>query len=179
VKPPIWVRVIDVAVAVAVAVLAIMLAMMMIVLALDSLGRNVFRSPITGTTDLVSHLWMPALALLGVGYAQLRDEHIRVTIVTEKAAPAARRVLEIVVEVVGGLTALLLAILTMNVFAENLRIGKTAQTAPWLPLWPGQLLVVIGLAICALAAAARIYRLARGLESPQGDTEKVRDEIVG
>lgn len=171
-RPGIWLRMTDGAVRAAVGVVAILVALMMIHLMLDSAGRNLFNAPVPGTTDVVTNLWMPGLAILALGHAQLRDEQVRVTILTEKTSPRARRVLEVAAEVVGGLTVLLLTVLTAQVFLASLEVGKRATSSRWLPIWPGQLLVVIGFAICTLAAVARVYRLARGEEIPVATAER-------
>ncbi len=177
-KSATWLRAIDGVVRIAVAVVATLIALMMLNLIIDSASRNLLQSPLPGTTDIVSFLWMPGLAILGLGYAQIRDEQVRVTIVSEKTSPSTRRKLEIATEIVSGITSLVLTIVAAQVFLDSLEIGKTATSSRWLQLWPGQFLITIGFAICALAAVARIYRLSVGTELPAAVPEELRSTVV-
>lgn len=173
-----WLGIIDGAVRVTIGAVSVFVALMALQLIVESAGRNLLSAPLPGTNDVITYVWMPGIAILALGYAQLRDEHIRVTILTEKTSPQARRVLEIATEAIGGLTALALAVLSTQVFLQALKIGKRAISTSWLPLWPGQLLVAVGFAVCFLAAAARIYRLAVGEQTDGADDEKLEGSII-
>src|SRR5215207_5440776 len=56
----------------------------------DVVARNVFNRPIGGTLEMVTYLWMPTVSL-AFGYAQLRDEHIRVTLLLENSSARVKK----------------------------------------------------------------------------------------
>ena len=61
-----------------------------------SLGRFFFNRPLPGTLDLTQFAWMPSAVSLGLGYALLRGEHIRVNLLTAPTGPRTQRIIEIV-----------------------------------------------------------------------------------
>jgi TRAP-type mannitol/chloroaromatic compound transport system permease small subunit len=124
----------------------------------DVAARFLGGAPLPGTLDATQYGWMPMVVALGLGYALLRGEHIRVNLLTAPTGERTQRVIEIV-----GMT---FTLATTGLFLwfgavramENTRIGTHSPGAAWLPTWPFQWVVIIGLAGLLLQACAQLYR---------------------
>src|SRR5215211_2655661 len=77
-EPLPWLKWIDRFSAFLAAVGGLCTAALMINIAVDVILRNTVNHPLEGTLDLTQFVWMPSLVALGLGYALVRGEHIRV-----------------------------------------------------------------------------------------------------
>jgi TRAP-type mannitol/chloroaromatic compound transport system permease small subunit len=122
------------------------------------ISRWFLGAPLPGTLDLTTFVWMPAVALLPMGYALQRAEHIRVSLLTTGASSRAQRITEI-----GGLllTALMLAVLVYLMFElamQNAAVGETAPGTPWLSIWPMRGVAAFALLVFLLQTLAELFR---------------------
>lgn len=162
---PAWVRAVDRFTTGLVWVVGALVVLMALNIIIDVVGRNVLNMSIYGTTELVSFVWMPGIACLALGYAQFRNEHIRVTLLLENLSPRAERVLDVFAELVALLLAVWIIQLCWYEFTDSRALGETATGLTWLPKWPGRLCLVLAYAGVIAGAAARLYRLTRGSTS--------------
>jgi TRAP-type C4-dicarboxylate transport system permease small subunit len=131
---------------------------LMINIAIDVVGRFVFASPLPGTLDLTQFLWMPVLVSLGLGYALLHGEHIRVSLLTARTSPQAQRMIEIIGM---GSTLAVTALLVWfgaEKATEAMGFAEKAVGTPWLLIWPSRWVLVIGLAVLLLQTMASLLR---------------------
>src|SRR5687768_10525420 len=77
-----WLKWIDRFSLVLAAVGGVCTAALMINIVIDVIKRNTLDRPLEGTLDLTQFVWMPSLVALGLGYALLRGEHVRVNLLT-------------------------------------------------------------------------------------------------
>lgn len=138
---------------------AILVLVMTVNVVADFTGRTFFNRPVTGTLELVQLIWMPGAAMLVLGYAQLRNEQIRVELVADEGKPAVRRVLALVSEVIAFVILVGLTLLMIERLQSALEIGASAMTERWIPVWPGVAMLVASFAIAALAAVVRFVKL--------------------
>ena len=131
---------------------------LMLHVAVDVAARYITNSPLPGTLDVTQFGWMPMLVALGLGYALLRGEHIRVNLLTAPTRERTQRIIEVV-----GLTFTLVTTGTFIWFGtgramHNMSIDAHSPGASWLPTWPFQWVVVVGLIGLLLQAFAQLYR---------------------
>lgn len=125
-------------------------------------GRSMAGTPLPGTLDLSTYIWMPIITVLGMGYALQRGEHIRVSLLTAPASNVTRRIVEVVSMV---LTTVILAALFYYTFlgaVSAASIGETATATPWLEVWPMRFVVAAGILVFTLQALAEFYRAITG-----------------
>lgn len=132
------------------------LAMMVNIVA-DVIARSVAR-PLPGTVDLTQFAWMPIVISLGLGYALLVGQHIRVTLLTGEAAPRTQRIVEIVGMTITLATAAALAWFGVERAIAATGIAEAPASTPWLPIWVFRWVLVIGVVGLALQAAAQLVR---------------------
>lgn len=120
------------------------------------------------TFDTSSNAWLElqwylfaAVFMLGAGYTLLRNEHVRIDILSSRFSPR----LQAWIDIFGGLFFLLpivLIILSLS-FApvlDSYRIHEMSSSAGGLLRWPVKALLPIGLILLALQAVSEIIKRA-------------------
>ncbi|WP_167042159.1 TRAP transporter small permease [Salinibacterium sp. ZJ454] len=131
---------------------------LMINIVFDVLGRFFFNRPLPGTLDLTQFAWMPALVSLGLGYALLRGEHIRVNLLTAPTGERTQRIIEIVSMVFTLGTVALFIWFGSEKAVEAMNFGEKAVGTPWLEIWPYRWIIVVGMLGLLLQAIASLLR---------------------
>lgn len=139
----------------------------------DVIGRSLFGSPLPGTLDLTTYAWMPTLVALGFGYALLRNDHIRVSLLTGSASPAAQRVAQLVSMLAVAVVAVALAYYGVQKAMDAMAYGESAVGAPWLVVWPFRWVVIVGLIGLTAQAVVDFMRAIR----PRPARVHPRDEL--
>lgn len=155
-----WLKWIDRVSTVAAALAGIATLGMMGNVIIDVIGRYAFKQPLPGTLDLVTFAWMPSLVSLGLGFALLRGEMVRVSLLTAPASPRTQRIIEIL-----GMTLMLFTVGFLLWYGfekavESTEMEETAVGTPWLPIWVFRWAVIAGLAVLVLQSAAQLLRAA-------------------
>lgn len=159
---PLWVRIIERGSRIFGILGAAAIGLMALHVLVDVLARNIVGRGFPGTLDIVQYWWMPLGAVLPMALAELRNEHITVTILTEKLHGFAKRFFD---TVTGTLSLVIIAAVTYYSSFSALHAmerGERALGAAWLPIWPIQLIVVAALAMFTLQLVATVYRSVLG-----------------
>lgn len=173
-REPGWLRLIDRISIVLAALGGVATVGLMINVVLDVIGRSILNRPLPGTLEITQFAWMPTLVSLGLGYALLRGEHIRVNLLTSPTGPQTQRVVEII--------AMTFTLATVGLFIwfgsqsalHSMDIGEWAVGASWLPVAPFRWIVVIGLAGLFLQCFASLWRAITVAEFvPDDDDEAI------
>lgn len=124
----------------------------------DVVGRFFFNRPLPGTLDLTQFAWMPMLVSLGLGYALLRGEHVRVNLLTAPTGERTQRVIEVVGMVFTLATTMLFIWFGTEKAIDAAGFGEKAVGTPWLEIWPFRWVLVLGMIGLFLQAAAQLVR---------------------
>ena len=157
-------RAIDTVVRAAAVVGGIALLVMCLNVVTDVALRNLANRPLPGTLDHVAYLWMPAAALLGLGIAHIKDEHIRVTLLLDQAPYQTRRWSLIAADLVTGLLVAWMAYLAFDALVASVRVFESSTLGN--PIWPARIFVFAAFAVFELGIVARIFRLWRNQLPP-------------
>lgn len=174
-----WLKWIDRASTVAAALAGISTLGMMVHVIIDVIGRYAFKQPLAGTLDLVTFAWMPSLVSLGLGFALLRGEMVRVSLLTAPASPRTQRIIEIL-----GMTLMLVTVGFLLSYGVEKAIYSTdleesAVGTPWLPVWVFRWVVIVGLAVLLLQSAAQVLRAATIEVFVPDDADELEAEAFG
>ncbi|WP_173922410.1 TRAP transporter small permease subunit [Agromyces sp. Marseille-P2726] len=131
---------------------------LMLNVVLDVVGRFFYNRPLPGTLDLTQFAWMPTLVSLGLGYALLRGEHIRVNLLTAPTGPRTQRIIEIVGMVFTLGTTAMFILFGAEKAVEAMNFGEKAVGTPWLEIWPFRFVIVVGMVGLLLQAFAQLLR---------------------
>lgn len=125
----------------------------------DVIGRSVFGRPLGGTLEIVQYWYMPAIVFFGLAFTQLRDEHLKVILLTESLPPRIRKVAEMVGQIIPFLLVLVLLYFGWSGANYSMSIGETALGTVNVPTWPPRFFVVIGLGMLLVQFFVTIYRM--------------------
>ncbi|MGW8814407.1 TRAP transporter small permease subunit [Gordonia terrae] len=106
--------------------------------------------PLDGTNALVSTIWMPLIVFLGLGFAQARNEHIRVTLVSDRLSPALLSIASVSTLLVAMAVTAVLIYASFNEAARSFEISQTTTGILALPVWPMKFVMLVGFTVLFL-----------------------------
>lgn len=140
---------------------AAVLAIMMINTVADVCGRYFFTKPIEGTFELVGIMLVIA-GSLGLGYCQLNQGNIRITVLSDLFRPRIQAVIFLVAYIIAAITTGMIcwqsALRAWGYIFKTL--GGTSVTLG-LPFWPFMMLLAIGFGWVCIIFLIDIYITAK------------------
>ncbi len=114
--------------------------------------------------DVSSNAWLElqwylfsAVFLLCAGYTLLRNEHIRIDIITGRLSPRGKAWLDIVCGLLFLLPmTILIMMLSWPIFMDSFLRNETSSDAGGLLRWPAKLLIPVGFLLLALQGVSEI-----------------------
>jgi TRAP-type C4-dicarboxylate transport system permease small subunit len=142
---------------------ALLVGLMMLTV-VNILGRWLFNTPVPGTVEL-TEIGMVGIVFMGLAYAQVREDHIKVDLLYEQLGARGRRVLGLFAALVSFATV---AVLTWRLWAYASRLQASGRTtsALQIPLSWVAWAAVIGGAIYAVGVLVTVGSRA---QLPEGD----------
>ncbi|MDZ7810008.1 MAG: TRAP transporter small permease [Arhodomonas sp.] len=116
---------------------------------LNVASRFVLGSPIPGVFEL-SALGMAVTVMFGLGWAQQRRKHIRVTFIAERLPPGPRAALEAFAWVVTAALLVLIAIPSSQEAYHSMVNGEFRWGIVNIPVWWVRIIIALGLWLAAL-----------------------------
>lgn len=159
---PAWARILMRLIKIGWGVAAVLTAVMGAMIILDVLRRNTGFTSLPGTVDMTAYWWMPPICFLTMGIVHMRNEQIRVTLLTEGASETTIRWSEFVIEIFLLALVAWFTWLQIDALLHAWDIGEAALGARWVVKWPSRLAVVIALLLLLAGIVLRIYSLATG-----------------
>lgn len=159
VAKPMWVRWIDRTSIILAAPATFATFILMAHVIIDVIGRTFFNRPLPSTLEIAQYWWMVLIVFGALGYAMLRGEHVRATLVTDHLPQAARRGAEIVALLLLGIFAAGLAWYGWQAATKSMDIQEAVIAAFPVPVWPFKWLLPLGAIALALQCIASIYRV--------------------
>lgn len=169
-----WIRSLDRSLSI---VTSIALIIMMLHIVLHAVMRGFFQAPITGTNEIVTFYYLPLVALLGIPAAQLKREHITVTLFTERMGERAAVALTVIACGVGVALSVGFAYFGLLEALGNFESGSTAGVTAIIT-WPIYFLVPIVFSLLAFLYIGRAVALLRGKDGVNEVPAVVPDEIA-
>ncbi|WP_443137338.1 TRAP transporter small permease [Piscibacillus sp. B03] len=129
---------------------------MALMVTLDVLGRKFFRSPITGTVDIVE-VGLIVVIFASIAYTHLNEEHITVDFVVEKFPQKVQFVVEGIINVV---IAALMLLISWSMWGNTQRLlnSNTVTGDISLPMYIFAMFSVVGTIMFALVAIVLALR---------------------
>lgn len=130
-------------------VTAVALIVMMLHVVTHALMRHFFDAPIYGTNELVAYWYLPAVALLGIPAAQLRNEQITVTLLVDRIKPMSAVIFKVFGCLLGAVLALGFAWFGLGEAMQKMEIRATAGVVD-IVAWPVYFLVPLVFVLLAV-----------------------------
>ena len=149
--------------------MAAVLGMVLLVVA-DVVMRGLFNSPIQGTLELMTYWFMVVISFLGMWLAQVKREHITVTMITDRLRGPAKMVFRVFSAILT--VAFLAALGWYGLEAALINMARGEYTGAFrVPIWPMRFLVPIGLGAYAITL---IIHTIQDLKNP----DDVEDDVL-
>jgi len=133
----------------------------------DILGRILFNKSLTGISEYSRYL-VVAIAFLGLGYAQIRERHVRATIVTRRLSPNLSRVLDIITLLVAAIFFLIMTKQVATVaYTDLIEYNITSASMVKLPIWWISFIAAIGCVLLICSLLVQITKKILNLEEPR------------
>lgn len=126
----------------------------------DVLMRNLFNLPIPGVMEITEHWLTVPMVFIGIWWAGVTNEHVRVTMMTEKLGPKANLVAEGITSVVSAAILLIMSWYAFGVAYESFQDGEYAGAYELL-IWPVRFVTGLGFFTLAIVILQRFYTLLR------------------
>jgi TRAP-type C4-dicarboxylate transport system permease small subunit len=137
---------------------------MMLLTTADAGARYFLNRPILVALEVTTNYLMIAAVFLAVPYAYRQGANIRVTFLVQRLGARPRLVIDVAVQVVSILYCGALLFATFQQFRNMLATG-TLFTTVELPMWPGHLLVSLGLLLVTLMMLLDLPQVRNGRSS--------------
>lgn len=148
-------------------VLAVLAALstvtLMLAIAVDVVARNVFNQSIPGMIEL-SETSLVFAVFLGLALAGANNEHVKVTLFTDRLGPKTAHRLRFVAWALSSVTLVWLIYATALRAAHAVAEGESRMGLMSWPLWPARLAIPVGLAALLLIAIVNVGRALKGLK---------------
>jgi TRAP-type C4-dicarboxylate transport system permease small subunit len=129
-----------------------------LVVTVDVSGRFFFSRPLPGSVEMCQ-LLLPWIILPGFAFALLRDEHVRVTLVSDRFPAKAKVYVNAVMFLLGGIYFVAITIYGIVYFWESFKINEYLMAPIYLPWWASKLALPFGTFFFAIEYFLRIVLL--------------------
>jgi TRAP-type mannitol/chloroaromatic compound transport system permease small subunit len=174
---PLVVRAIDGLSNLAAYVAAVAVVLLVVEIVVDVVGRMVFNAPFPGTIEHTTYWWMPALALLAFGYTELRQEHIKVTMLLDALPLRMRQIIDGAFCLITTLILVALAYYTWHDAVRSYNFDETTASSPPVLVWPFRFVAVAAMIVFALQSAVTTWRYFAGQLPKQHEYDTEADFI--
>lgn len=137
---------------------------MMLLTTADAGGRYLFNRPILVALEVTTNYLMIAAIFLAVPYAYRQGANIRVTFLVERLGRRSRLVIDHAVQIISILYCAALVVATFQQ-CRNMFTTGTLFTTVELPIWPGHLLVSLGLLLMTFMLLLDLREVRKGRSS--------------
>jgi TRAP-type C4-dicarboxylate transport system permease small subunit len=137
---------------------------MMLLTSADAGGRYLLNRPILAAYELTTNYLMVAVIFLAMPFAYREGANIRVTFVVARLGRTARLIVDHVVQAVSILYCAVLVAATFQQARHMLGTGTTFATLD-LPIWPGHLIVTVGLFLTTVMMLVDLFEVRKGRSS--------------
>lgn len=149
------VRATDIVTSAAACVAGFVLILLMLLTTADVAGRYFFNSPIGGVFDL-THFAVSIITYLGLAYCGWRGMHVVIELLYDKLPPAARRVLNRVINLAG---CTLFGLISWRTAVQSIDVREMGEASQMMeiPFFPLYYLVAFGSGLFAWVMGLRIF----------------------
>ncbi|MGK0168929.1 MAG: TRAP-type C4-dicarboxylate transport system permease small subunit [Gammaproteobacteria bacterium] len=145
-------------------------ALMMLHIAFDVIGKFIFNSPLPGTISMVSHYYMVVVAFLPLAFAETRNGHITVEVLTEFFPMRVQRHLFSWTYLVSATVFGLLTYRTWNEARTTQEAGAfIMEQSTKILTWPSYYILPIGTGLMVVVVLYRFFIYLTGTTSGLGE----------
>lgn len=137
---------------------------------IDVLSRNILNKPIPGVMEATEHWLMVPMTFVGIWWAGLKNEHVRVTILTEVLGPKSRMIAELIVGICVVLFLLQMSWVGLDVALESYQDGEYAGAFK-IMIWPVRFVTIFGFLSFACVVVLRLFQILKAGRADEISTD--------
>ncbi|CUR47966.1 TRAP transporter small permease [Alloalcanivorax xenomutans] len=154
------------------------IALMMLHVTFDVIGRYVFGTPIPGTITIVSHYYMIVAAFVPLAYAEQKNAHITVEVVTERLPQIVQKHLEGWALAFSGVVFSFLTVRTWGeALSKHAINASVVQGDASIAVWQTYFVLPVGIGLMTLVLFYKFIVYLFGLKSGLDDERAQPDEM--
>ena len=135
------------------------LFILMIMMATDVFARTVFSSPISGVTEIGQYYLMVAIVFFGLPYTYRVGGHVRVEILATRFGPRFWFVTELLGQILGIVTFLIIVWFTLQFGLEGVKIRAARPSGAFiLPVYPARFIVPLSSLLMVVTMVSSLIR---------------------
>jgi TRAP-type C4-dicarboxylate transport system permease small subunit len=132
----------------------------------DVIGRKFFNAPIPGASER-GVLLLVCKIFLGLPGAQASGSNFSVSLIHGMMSPSQRRVADATTTLIAAVVFGLMARMSVVSAIRSTERGEISYGVIAFPIWPGRIVLAIGLILLTLQLLIDVLRLASGMETPR------------
>ena len=154
------------------------IALMMFHITADVAGRYFFNSPIPGTITIVSYYYMVIAAFIPLAFAEQKDAHISVEVITERLPEWIQNNIQRLSLLCSGVIFSMLALRSFEEAGRKYAMGASVvQGNSDISIWATYYVLPLGCALMVLVLAYKFLVSIFGLESSLDRERAKADEL--
>lgn len=154
----------------------IVFLVMMLLTTGDVIGRGILNMPIPGAYELTSYM-LSVIVLLGLGYSQQIDQHVRVEVLVNKLSPRGQLILNFMLTLV-GIIFFGLVIWQGWLFGLKGVHVKTTSDILRVPTYPFQFLVALGAFLFVVESIMKLAGIIKRLRAAALEHKESKPEVL-
>jgi TRAP-type C4-dicarboxylate transport system permease small subunit len=135
---------------------------MMCLTTTDAIGRYFFSRPITGAYELTEKYFMLITIFLGIAFAYRGGAFIRVGILMDRMPMKVKVPINYFGQIFSIVYGAVLVFASIQQLVRTFQHGTTLASLPFIPLWPGIIVIPIGLLLMCLLMLFDLPRVKKG-----------------
>ncbi|MHA7851932.1 TRAP transporter small permease [Roseovarius sp.] len=153
------------------AISGLVLLSMMLIVTSDVLFTTFLGKPIQNVIEIVAFYMMVGIVFLPLGSAELRDDHIKTDILTQKLPRKLWLVSQVLVGVISILILSLLTYVSFGKAIEATRRGEVMMGTTLIQIWPSRWILLLGFGFFIICVLYMTLRLLSKWKPPLSEEE--------
>lgn len=140
--------------------------LLVLIIVPDVIGRKFFNAPIPGAQEM-SVLLLVCKIFLGMPGAQASGSNFSVSLIHGVMSPWQRRIADAATTLVAAVVFGLMARMSVISAIRSTQRGEISYGVIAFPIWPGRIVLAVGLILLTVQLVMDFLRLASGMETPR------------
>ncbi len=140
--------------------------LLVLIIVPDVLGRKFFNAPIPGASEM-GVLLLVCKIFLGLPGAQASGSNFSVSVIHGVMSPMQRRVADSLTTLIAAVVFGLMARMSVISAIRSTQRGEISYGVIAFPIWPGRIVLAVGLILLTIQLLMDVLRLVSGMETPR------------
>jgi TRAP-type transport system small permease protein len=132
---------------------------LMVLVVANVASRTLFNKPMVGTIEFTGEYLLVVIVYLALSYTYFHQEHIRITLVSDKLPIRVQRIVNIHINIICIILLVIISVVNFQEGIEYFERGINSKSSLGYPLFPALFIISIGVFIFALRMFLELIEL--------------------